>query len=82
MSFRITFDSSVRDFVLSAFGKTAHEGFIVEGCHPQQKVLTPRGEEIPVQEFAGVRKGSKIFVKSDIVSLVEAARAISAREKS
>lgn len=81
MSFRITFDSSARDFVLDAFGKTTRNGFVVEHCQPDQKVLTPRGEEIPVTEFAGVRKGSKVFVKSDIVSLIEAARTISDREK-
>ena len=81
MSFRITFDSSARDFVLGAFGKITRDGFIVERCQPSQKVLTPRGEEIPVHEFAGIRKGSKVFVKSDIVSLIEAARAISEREK-
>jgi hypothetical protein len=81
MSFRITFDSSARDFILGAFGKATHNGFIVQRSHPQQKVLTPRGEDIPVDEFAGVRKGSKVFVKSDIVSLVETARTISASEK-
>ena len=81
MSFRITFDSSARDFVLDAFGKAARDGFIVQRGQPNQKVLTPRGEEIPIQDFAGVRKGSKVFVKSDIVSLVETARVISEREK-
>ena len=73
---RITFDSSARDFILDAFGKKLRDGFIVEKTRPDQKVLTPRGEEIPVKEFAGVRKGSVIFVKSDIVSLVEAAEAM------
>jgi hypothetical protein len=80
MSFRVTFDSSARDFVLDAFGKTTQDGFLVEQCQRKQRVLTPRGEEIPVKDFAGVRKGSKIFVKSDIVSLLEAARAISSRQ--
>lgn len=73
---KITFDKSARAFVLDAFGKTAKDGFVVEKSNTAQKVLTPRGEEIPVQEFAGVRKGSAIFVKSDIVSLVEAAESM------
>jgi hypothetical protein len=76
MNLRITFDASARDFILDAFGKVARDGFIVEKSKPSQKVLTPRGEEIPVREFAGVRQGSVIFVKSDIVSLVEAAEAM------
>jgi hypothetical protein len=61
---------------LDAFGKTIENGFIVEKTKIGQKVLTPRGEEIKVTEFAGVRKGSAIFLKSDIVSLVEAAESI------
>jgi hypothetical protein len=76
MSLRITFDASARDFVLDAFGKTIDNGYVVERCQPSQKVLTPRGEDIPEKEFAGVRKGSAIFVKSDIISLIEAAKVI------
>ena len=82
MSLRVTFDSHNRDFILDTFGKTTANGFVVEKSQPgrkampSEKVLTPRGEDIPIQEFAGVRKGSVIFVKSDIVSLVEAAETI------
>jgi len=76
MSIQITFDNSARDFVLDAFGKSVRDGFVVEKATPTQRVLTPRGEEIPETEFAGVRKGSVIFVKSDIVSLVETAESI------
>lgn len=75
---RIIFDASAQEFVLDAFGKANRDGFIVEKACPTQRVLTPRGEEIPSKEFAGVRKGSVIFVKSDIVSLIEAAQAIQA----
>lgn len=76
MSMQITFDESARSFVLDAFGKTTKDGYVVEKTNPSQKVLTPRGEEIPLKEFAGVRKGSVIFVKNDIVSLVEAAESM------
>lgn len=76
MSIRVTFDTSTRDLVLEAFGKAASNGFVVEKAKSDQRVLTPRGEEIPLKEFAGVRKGSAVFLKSDIVSLVEAAKAM------
>lgn len=75
---QITFDESARAFILDAFNKTVRDGFVVEKSKPTEKVITPRGDEIPVQEFAGVRKGSAVFVKNDIVSLVEAAEAIGA----
>ena len=71
----ITFDDSTRDFVLGAFGKTLDaDGYVSDDGH---RVLTPRGEDISVEEFAGVRKGSVVFVKSDITSLIEAAEAMS-----
>ena len=74
---RITFDEKCRDFVLDAFGKCVNkDGFIAEKKDPSQKVLTNRGEEVRSGEFVGVRKGSIVMVKSDIVSLVEAAVAI------
>jgi len=76
MSIRITFDDSARAFILDTFGKADRTGFVVEKKKTDQKVLTPRGEEIPLRDFAGMREGSVIFVKSDIVSLIEAAMAM------
>lgn len=81
MNLRVTFDESARDFVLGAFGKTIADGFVVEKCNKRQRVLTPRGEDLPASEFAGIRRGSTIFVKSDIVSLIEAAKAIEALQR-
>jgi hypothetical protein len=71
---KITFDDSARGFVLDAFGKKESGGYIVEKADACQRVLTPRGEEIPIRDFAGVRKGSAIFLTSDIISLIEAAQ--------
>ena len=76
MALRVIFDDSTRGFILDVFGKCVQDGFVVEKKTPEQKVLTPRGEDIPEEEFAGVRKGSVVFLKSDIVSLVEAAEAM------
>jgi hypothetical protein len=76
MKLQVTFDESTRDFVLDAFGKKAANGFVCENSG--EKVLTPSGEEIPLKDFAGVRKGSVIFVKSDIVSLIETAENLGA----
>ena len=47
------------------------EGFIVEKNDPTQRVITPEGEEIRLEEFAGIRKGSEIFIKSDLPSLFD-----------
>lgn len=74
----ITFDDSARPFILNVFGKTVDsDGFIVEKNDRKQRVLTPRGDDIRLKEFAGIRKGSAVFIKSDIVSLVETADVLS-----
>ena len=67
----ITFDASVKKDILSFFGKTVDEnGFLVEKDDFQQKVITQYGEEIKFDDFAGIRKGSEIFIKSDLPSLI------------
>ena len=74
MATLITFDESTKEFVLKAFGKTVDaDGYVSDNSN---RVLTPRGEDIPVAEFAGVRKGSVVLVKNDIVSLIEATEAL------
>lgn len=68
----LTFDESTKDFVLEAFGKSVDTaGYLIEKDNPKQRVLTKDGQEIKKDEFAGVRKGSEIYIKSDIVSLLE-----------
>ncbi len=46
-------------------------GFIVEQNNLSERVLTKDGEEIRLEEFAGVRKGSEVFIKNDINSILE-----------
>lgn len=70
----ITFEESAKEKILSFFDKTVdNEGFIVERDEPTQRVITPDGEEIVFEEFAGIRRGSEIFIKSDLTSLMNLA---------
>jgi len=72
-----TFDKDVKEDVLELLGKTIDsEGFIVEKDNINQRVLTPKGEEIRLEEWAGIIKGSEAFVKSDIFSLMEIAKRV------
>ena len=69
----MSFDASARNFILDAFGKSVDkEKYVVEKSNPSQRVLTPKGEEFRARQFAGVRKGSEVYIKSDIASLIEA----------
>jgi hypothetical protein len=68
----ITFDEASKREILSFFGKTIDdEGYIVEVENPTQRVITPYGEEIKETEFAGIKKGSEEYIKSDLPSLIE-----------
>lgn len=76
----ITFDTSAKDFILSALDKTVNEdGYIVD-AESGKRVPSLDGSYITKDEFAGVIKGSEIYVKSDIVSLIEATDRIRALE--
>lgn len=68
----ITFKKDAKEVILSFFDKIVDDdGFIVEKDNPTQKILTPDGEEMSLEEFAGIRKGSEIFFKSDLPSMIE-----------
>ena len=70
----ITFDESAKPDILDFFDKKiVPDGYIVEKENPSHKVLTPDGEELFHTDFAGVRKGSTIFISADLVSLVKLA---------
>lgn len=68
----ITFDKFARKFIFESFNKTTdEEGYIVEQSDHKQRVLSPNGDEIRENEFAGVKKGSEVFIKSDLLSIIE-----------
>lgn len=68
---RIVFDDNAKKDILEMFGKQIKEdGAIIEKANPEQQVLTPGGEEITIDNFGGIKKGSEIFIKKDVVSLL------------
>ena len=65
----ITFEESAKEVILSFFDKTVDSnGFIIEK-DTGQRVITPDGEVIRLEEFAGIGKNG-MFVKSDLISLI------------
>lgn len=68
--FVITFDDELTPDVLSAFGKSIDkEGLIVETASGI-RVPAKDGGEIGIAEFGGIIKGSEVYLKSDIASLI------------
>lgn len=71
MSPSLTFDESAAEFVLEAHGKAVdEEGYVVD-AETGERVETPEGDEIEASEFAGIEKGSTLFLDSNFESLVE-----------
>ena len=67
----ITFNKLAKRDILELFDKTIDsEGYIVEKENPTQRVLSLDGEEIHIDKFAAITKGSEAFVASDLISLI------------
>ncbi len=67
----MVFDGSTVGLVLSVFEKKVdEEGYIVE-CVSGQRVLSPRGDEVRIEDFAGITPGSEIILTKDLPSLLQ-----------
>lgn len=67
----ITFDKSAAPFVLEAFGKEVNEAGLVAEKVTGREVIARDGTKVPAKRFAGVKKGSEVYIKSDLISLIE-----------
>lgn len=76
----ITFEASedAKRVVLSLMGKTVdQDGYVVEAL-TGVRVLTPHNDELRLENFAGVRPGSEVFITNDLPSLLEQSEYIKA----
>lgn len=71
IKFTFNDNNATKKFVLGIFGKNVDDdGYIVEK-KDKKRILGFDGQEITINDFGGIASGSEIYVKSDIVSLVE-----------
>lgn len=71
----MTFDESIKKEILSFLDKKVNDNnLIVEKEKPSQKVIAFDGEEvsqeISLEEFGGIQKGSEVFIKNDLISVM------------
>jgi len=67
----ISFDDSLVPNMLEAFGnKVDKEKYLIDK-NSRQRVLSLDGDYIHISEFAGITEGSRVYVKSDIPSLID-----------
>jgi len=70
MSTSLTFDESATEFMLEAFDRDVDdEGYVVD--KDGNRVTTPEGDFVKKEEFAGVEKGSTLYLNDDFTTLVE-----------
>jgi hypothetical protein len=71
MSTNLTFDESAAEFVLESFDREVDdEGYIINS-ETGERETTPEGDELTVDDLAGIEQGSKIFVADEFTSIVE-----------
>ena len=69
---KLLFTPKSLPFILEAFGKSINEdGLIVDSNG--EPVLTPEGEVVEASKFGGLKKGSEIFIKEDLYSIMNLA---------
>ncbi len=67
----VVFDDETVEFVLDLFGKKVDEsGYIIESENGM-RVLTPAGDEVRCEDFAGFVPGSEIVLTRDLPSLLQ-----------
>lgn len=66
---KITFTKSAIPYLLELFDKQVSSGLIIES-DTKEPVLTARGETLNANELGAIVKGSEIFYKADITSVI------------
>ncbi len=67
----VTFDKSAKELILDSFDKKIdEEGFVIEK-KTKNKVIANDGQDLLAVQFGGIKKGSEVFIKSDIVSVIK-----------
>lgn len=68
---KITFDDTTKRTILEILGKKVMpDGKVVEKKSPYLPVKTFEGEELHYEDFGGIQKGSEVFIKRDLISLI------------
>lgn len=72
-STKLLFTNASAKYILEAFGKSINsEGIIIEKS-TGEPIYTPEGEELTLQTLGAIKKGSEIFMKDDLFSIINIA---------
>src|SRR3989338_9232945 len=70
----VTFEPAARKLILEALDITEDsQGFLIEKGNTSVKVLSRKGDELRAEDLGAIKKGSLLFFKSDLPSLIDLA---------
>ena len=68
---RFTFSPSALPLILKAFGKGLNENNFIIDLETGEQEYTPEGEAIHKDNFGGLKKGSILFLKQDLLTAIK-----------
>lgn len=70
---KLLFTEKALPLILEAFGNSIDkDGYIIDS-RTNEPVTTPDGDLVEAKKFGGIKKGSKIFIKDDLYSIMNLA---------
>ena len=66
---KMLFTPKAVPFILESFGKSINDDGLITDENGEP-ILTPEGELIHYSKFGGLKKGSEIFIKDDLYSII------------
>lgn len=68
---RLTYTPGALPLILKAFGKHINENGIIVDSETNEAVLSPEGDELTKENFGGIKKGSIISLKKDLLTAIK-----------
>jgi hypothetical protein len=70
---KMLFNEQALPLILEIFGKTINDDGLIIDMNTGEPILTPEGEFLTKEKFGGIKKGSEIFLKDDLLTVINLA---------
>lgn len=70
---KMLFNDKALPFILEIFGKTINEEGLIIDMNTGEPIQTPEGDFLNMDNFGGIKKGSEIFLKNDLLTVIKLA---------
>ena len=68
---RLLFTPKALPLILKAFGQRIDEKGIIRDIETGEPIVTPEGDQLNENNFGGIKKGSTLFLKQDLLSAIK-----------